>query len=61
MAPRAWCDGTKSAEWLRDGTMRRIKGNEDTQTTNQILHTFLRVAYMDVTTSWRRCLAGGSA
>lgn len=40
MAPRAWCDGTKSAEWLRDGTMRRIKGNEDTQTTNQILHTF---------------------
>ena len=37
MAPRAWCDGTKSAEWLRDGTMRRIKGNEHTQTTNQIL------------------------
>ena len=35
MAPRAWCDGTKSAEWLRDGTMRRIKGNAKTRTRKQ--------------------------
>ena len=60
MAPRAWFDGTKNAEWLSDGTMRRIKGNEYTQTTTD-KPGFADLAYMDVTTSWRRCLAGGSA
>ena len=58
MAPRAWCDGTKSAEWLRDGTMRRIKGNEPTQITKP---DFADFAYMDVTTSCRRYLAEGPA